>query len=171
MVVGGMAPLFLLWAMRGNGIIPDWQFRLACGAVAVIPNVFLWWLIRSRRERDLGTSFKIGSFDDRREGVLTYIIAILLPFYGASLETRSDVYSAFGVLLFIVVVFLHLDLQYVNLFFVISGYYLYFVRSNEGMEASVPKSGAILITKRDYLKIGQTLSVSELSSGVFVERV
>ena len=41
LVVGSLAPLFLLWAIRGNDLIPDNWLIPVCLGLAVVPNLIL----------------------------------------------------------------------------------------------------------------------------------
>ena len=41
LVVGSLAPLFVLWAIRGNSLIPDIWLIPVCLGLAILPNVVL----------------------------------------------------------------------------------------------------------------------------------
>ena len=55
MVLSSISPLFILWAIRGNGIVPE-ILVLFCVAMVVLPNLFLLWReelsVRLKEERE-----------------------------------------------------------------------------------------------------------------------
>jgi len=42
MVLSSISPLFILWGIRGNSLVPDRYFLLFCGVMVIVPNLFLW---------------------------------------------------------------------------------------------------------------------------------
>ena len=53
MVLSSISPLFILWAIRGNSLIPDLYFIAFCLLMVVAPNGFLWLRLRTaRRDKD-----------------------------------------------------------------------------------------------------------------------
>ena len=49
MVVSSMAPLFVLWAARGSGLVPDKYFIPGCLVLAVLPTCLLLLRIRTAK--------------------------------------------------------------------------------------------------------------------------
>jgi hypothetical protein len=48
MVIGSLAPLFILWAIRGAPRIPDYYWIAACVVLAVAPNLVLLLAMANR---------------------------------------------------------------------------------------------------------------------------
>src|SRR5690606_39734849 len=51
MVLSSISPLFILWAIRGNSLVPDRWLIGFCALMVVLPNVFLWLRIRVARQQ------------------------------------------------------------------------------------------------------------------------
>ncbi len=51
MVLSSVSPLFFLWAIRGNSLIPDHRFIGFCTLMVIVPNACLWLRIRTARKQ------------------------------------------------------------------------------------------------------------------------
>ncbi|WP_419611262.1 hypothetical protein, partial [Thiolapillus sp.] len=51
MVLSSISPLFILWAIRGNSLIPDLWFVTFFAMMVILPNVFLWLRIRTAKKQ------------------------------------------------------------------------------------------------------------------------
>ena len=49
MVLSSISPLFILWAIRGNSLVPDRWFIGFCILMVIVPNAFLWLRIRTAK--------------------------------------------------------------------------------------------------------------------------
>src|SRR5438046_2562025 len=96
MVLSSISPLFVLWAIRGNKLIPDHYFLAFCGVMVVVPNAFLWLRLRIARMQEDKREIKVGAAEDHRDHLLVYLFALLLPFYAADLGTVRDLAAALG---------------------------------------------------------------------------
>ena len=85
MVLSSISPLFILWAIRGNSLIPDLYFIAFCLLMVVAPNGFLWLRLRTARKNKDKRDLTIGKADDHRDHMLVYLFAMLLPFYSEDL--------------------------------------------------------------------------------------
>ncbi len=117
MVLSSVSPLFVLWAIRGSHVIPDRWLIPACLAFIVVPNGFLWLRIRAAKRHNERRSLKIAGAEDHRDHLLVYLFAMLLPFYADEMAKWRAVSCALVALAFIVFVFWHLNLHYMNVFF------------------------------------------------------
>ena len=53
MVLSSLSPLFILLAIRGNSVIPDFYFVGVCILLVIVPTFFLWCRIReARKDKD-----------------------------------------------------------------------------------------------------------------------
>jgi positive regulator of sigma E activity len=116
MVLSSISPLFVLWAIRGNSLIPDKYFLSFCAAMVVLPNAFLGWRIKTAKKLQEKRELTVGSAEDHRAHLLVYLFAMLLPFYTAHLDSWRDLAAALAALGFIIFLFWHLNLHYMNFF-------------------------------------------------------
>src|ERR1039458_5405353 len=117
MVLSSISPLFILWGIRGNRLIPDGYFVAACALMVILPNLCLWLRIRMAIRRDDTSNRVIGRAEDHRDHLLVYLIAILLPFYSANLDSPRELTAALLAIAFIVFLFWNLNLHYMNIAF------------------------------------------------------
>lgn len=101
----------------------------------------------------------VGRAEDHRDHLLVYLFAILLPFYAVDLRTWRDV-GAFGTALaFIIFLFWHLNLHYMNLIFAAFGYRVFTIFPPEDVSTLSGKEPFVLITWRMALISAQRLEV------------
>ena len=169
MVLSSISPLFLLWAIRGNKLIPDPYLLPFCLAMMVIPNLFLWLRLRTAIAHQDRKELDIGSAEDHRDHILVYLFAMLLPMYPIDFGTWRDLAALLAALAFIVFLFWHLNLHYMNLLFAIFGYRVYTISTPKDDN---PLSGRItwaLLTPRVSLVPGERLIAYRLSDTVYFE--
>lgn len=169
LVLSSVSPLFILWAIRGSSLIPDKYFLTTCGLFIIIPNVFLWWRISTAKRLEERRELVVGAADDHREHLLVYLFAMLLPFYADTLATWRTLAAALVALAFIVFLFWHLNLHYMNIVFAVLGYRLFTLHP---VADANPLSGRIiyaLITRRVSLSPGDRLTAYRISDTVYFE--
>jgi len=115
MVLSSISPLFIIWAIRGSGLIPDQYFLILCGIMVFVPYAFLLLRIRTARKLEEKRELVVGTAEDHRDHILVYLFAILLSFYAADLSTWRDLAAALVAIGFIVFLFWHLNLHYMNI--------------------------------------------------------
>ena len=111
----------------------------------------------------------VGSVDDHRAHVLVYLFAILLPFYREELATCRDLLSMMLALAFIVFLFLHLNLHYLNVLFALFGYRTFMVSSPMDQNPHTGREPVVLITYRRYLDSPNKLNAYRISDTVYLE--
>src|SRR5207247_1986768 len=121
------SPLFIFWGVRGNKLIPDRWFLSSCALLIAGPNAFLSWRIMTAKRLNEKREIAVGTAEDHREHLLVYLFAMLLPFYAANLDTWRDFWAAVAALGFIVFLFWHLNLHYMNVLFALRGYRIFTV--------------------------------------------
>ena len=169
MVLSSISPLFILWAIRGNSLVPDRWFIGFCALMVVVPNVFLWLRIRIARKQADKRELTVGTADDHRDHILVYLFAMLLPFYSEDLGTWRDLGATVAALAFIVFLFWHLNLHYMNLIFAARGLRVFTVYPPAGGNALTGKTRYALITRRVSLASGDQIVAYRLSDTVYLE--
>lgn len=169
MVLSSMAPLFVLWAVRGSGKVPDVWFLPFCLSLAIFPSLVLIWRLRvARKSQDCQTK-KIYKADDHRDHILVYLFAMLLPFYTVSLGEWREFAATALALVFVLFLFWHLNMHYMNLIFAARGYHVFTVTPDpdDHLGSQVP---FVILTKRLSLREGEQIETHRLSDTVFIEK-
>lgn len=169
MVLSSMAPLFILWAIRGTSFFPAIPFITVCLLMAAFPAAVLWirlWV--AKREGD-SRSLTVGSHQDSRDHILVYLLAMLLPFYRPDFETWRDVGAILAVLGLIVSVFWTMNLHYINIIFTLFGFRIFTIFPVEDDNPYSGRGTWILISKRGNLTVGQELTVLRVTNTLYLE--
>ena len=169
MVLSSISPLFILWAIRGNSLVPDRYFIGFCMLMVAIPNAFLWLRIRTVKGLQEKRQLTVGKADDHRDHILVYLFTMLLPFYSLELGTWRLLGAALAALAFIVFLFWHLNLHYMNLCFAILGYRVFTVYPPVDDNPFTGKVSFVLITRRVNLTGGERIVAYRLSDTVYAE--
>lgn len=169
MVLSSISPLFILWGIRGSNLIRDAYFIPMCVALVVVPNAFLWWRIKvavaNRERREL----VVDTHEDHRDHLLVYLFAMVLPFYADSLATSRTLASAFAALAFIVFLFWHLNMHYMNLAFALCGYRVFTLNPVSDGNPLNGRDSLVLITPRGTLSHGERINAYRISDTVYFE--
>ncbi|MDX2206155.1 MAG: hypothetical protein SFU57_00790 [Gemmatimonadales bacterium] len=169
MVLSSISPLFVLWAIRGNSLIPDKWFMGLCALLVFVPNAFLWLRIRTAIKQSDKRGITVGTADDHRDHVLVYLFAILLPFYSENLGSWRDLGATVTALAFIVFLFWHLNLHYMNLMFAVLRYRVFTIYPPADGNPHTAKTRQVLITRRVNLASGERIVGYRLSNTVYLE--
>jgi hypothetical protein len=169
MVLSSISPLFILWAIRGNSLIPDQYFLAFCAAMVIVPNAFLWLRVRTARQLHEKREIVVGRAEDHREHLLVYLFAMLLPFYALDLRTWRDLIAALAALGFIIFLFWHLNLHYMNLLFAARGYRVFTIYPIADDNPFSGKASQVLITRRVTVSPDKGLVAYRLSDTVYLE--
>jgi len=169
MVLSSISPLFILWAIRGSPLIPDRYFLTVCALMVIVPNLFLWYRIRTAKRLREQKEIMVGRAEDHRDHLLVYLFAMLLPFYSAELDAWRDLATALAALGFIVFLFWHLNLHYMNLAFAALGLRVFTVYPAEDDNKLSGKCTFVLIAPRVSISSGERIVVYRLSDTVFLE--
>lgn len=169
MVLSSVSPLFILWAIRGNSLIPDHWFVGFCVLMVILPNGFLWARIRTAKRQDDKRELKVGKADDHRDHILVYLFAMLLPFYAESVTSWRELGATLTALSFIVFLFWHLNLHYMNIIFAARGFRVFTVYSPIDSNSISGKTPFTVITRRVRLSPGEHLVAYRLSDTVYLE--
>jgi len=150
-------------------MIPDYYFISLCAAMVLLPNAFLWLRIRTAKRDKDRREVTVGTADDHRDHILLYLFAMLLPFYSEDLGTLRDLAATLAALSFIVFLFWHLNLHYMNLLFAMLGYRVFTVYPPADGNPLTGKKRYAVITRRVSLSPGETITTYRLSDTVYLE--
>jgi hypothetical protein len=169
MVLSSISPLFILWAIRGNSLVPDRWFIGLCALMVVVPNAFLWLRIRAAKKEADKRELTVGTADDHRDHILVYLFAMLLPFYSEDLGSWRYLGASLAALAFITFLFWHLNLHYMNLVFAALGYRLFTVYPPADDNPLTSRIRQALITRRVSVTSGDRIVAYRLSDTVYLE--
>ncbi len=171
LVLGSLSPVFILWGIRGQSSVPGNWWELGCVAMFVLPNLVLWDRIATAKRRNDTQTVEVLTARDQREHLLTYLFAMLIPLYDANLGDARSVVAVGAALAFVVFLFWHMNLHYMNLLFAFWGYRIFTVelRGAAGAGASSHPETGILITKRHHIAAGTPVTGLALGGQVFLE--
>ena len=169
MVLSSISPLFVLWAIRGNKLIPDHYLFALCVFMVVVPNIFLWIRIATARRHQERRELVVGNAEDHRDHLLVYLFSMLLPFYATELATWRDLAALLVALGFIVFLFWHLNLHYMNVLFAAFGYRVFTLYPPADENPLSGKTSQVLITRRVGLWPGLHIVAYRLSDTVYFE--
>ena len=169
MVLSSISPLFILWAIRGNSLVPDEYFIGACALMVAAPNGFLWLRLRTAKNQKDKREITVGKADDHRDHILVYLFAMLLPFYSEDLGSWRYFGSSVAALAFVIFLFWHLNLHYMNLLFAWFGYRVFTVYPPNDDNPITGKTSLAIITKRACLASGERFVAYRLSDTVYME--
>jgi len=169
MVLSSVSPLFILWAIRGTPLIPDAYFLAFCAVMVVGPNAFLWYRIHTARKSQDKRELAISVFEDNRNHLLVYLFAMLLPLYADTLATWRTLAAALAGLGFVVFMFWHMNMHYMNIFFALFGYRVFSLYPATDENPLSGRSNYILITPRVSIASGDRIMVYRLSDTVYFE--
>lgn len=158
LVLACMAPLFILMAIRGVGIVP-WEIYFPVFiSLALVPNLILAVRLFIATKNNDRKRIRVTNSTDNREQLITYIFAMLLPLFQSSVSTEQDLYAALCALLFVIYIFGHMELYYMNFFFALAGYRILSIRPDSASgNLSVSH---VLITKKT--SISSTTDINPL---------
>ena len=169
MVLSSISPLFILWAIRGSNLIPDRYFIPFCVLMVVVPNAFLWLRIRTAKKQADKRELTVGAADDHRDHILVYLFAMLLPFYSEDLGSWRYLAASLAALAFIVFLFWHLNLHYMNLLFAALGYRVFTLYPPADGNPLTGRTRHAVITRRVSLASGDRLVAYRVSDTVYLE--
>ena len=153
LVLASMSPLFILLAIRGIGIIPFEYYFPGFMFLAIAPNAYMAFRLWQAKKLNDRKIVQIDGYSDRREQLLTFVFAMLMPLFQSGVTTEADLYAALCAFLFVIYIFGNMELYYVNFWIAVCGYRIVEI------QASGPGSTShILITSRKVIPQGLRLT-------------
>jgi hypothetical protein len=169
MVLSSVSPLFVLWAIRGTALVPDTYFLTFCAVMVIAPNAFLWLRIATAKKNHETRELVVGSAEDHREHLLVYLFAMLLPFYADTLATYRSLAATLAALGFVVFLFWHLNLHYMNILFALFGYRVFTLYPGADADQHSGRLNYVLITPRVAVASGDRITAYRISDTVYFE--
>jgi hypothetical protein len=169
MVLSSLSPLFLLWAIRGSKLVPDAYFLSFCMVMVALPNLFLWLRIRTAKKQEIKKEISVGSAEDHRDHLLVYLFATLLPFYSIDTGSVRDFAAMILAVAFVVFLFWHLSLHYMNILYAICGYRVFTILGGADSNRFSGRAGLVLISPRNSVLCGERIVAFRLSDTVYFE--
>jgi hypothetical protein len=169
MVLSGLSPLFVLWAIRGSKVLSDRYLWALCAVMVIVPNLFLWVRIRIVKKQQFKNNLTVGKAEDHRDHLLVYLFATLLPFYSIDTATWRDFAALMTAVAFVTFLFWYLNLHYLNILFAIRGYRVFTIAPPKDKNPFSGRTSAVLITPRANLSEGESITAYRLSNTVFFE--
>jgi hypothetical protein len=169
MVLSSLSPLFLLWAVRGIPTVPDFCLWATCGLLIGLPNAILYLRIRLAKKRGDTATIKVNQADDHREHLLVYLFAMLLPLYDLNLGEERDFFAAVIAVTFIVFLFYHLHMYYMNLMFALLGYRVFTIHPTTEGDRLSREDRFVLLTFRPSIRANQEILAIRISNSVYFE--
>lgn len=162
LVIASMSPLFILLAIKG--LEPFFSYFITFTffiLLVILPNLYFWFRINQARKNNDRKHISIGQYTDNREHIVSYIFALLIPIYQSNIITQNDLYAALCALIFILFIFWHLDLYYMNFIMALFGYKIISIKGDP--VTSLYAVEHVLITKKSNLNNLQIFSPLRLT--------
>jgi hypothetical protein len=172
MVLGSLSPLFILWAIRGAHGVSDKCWVTFCLMSAIVPNIVLYFRWRIARKNNDHRVIVVSAAKDQSEHLLVYLFAMLIPLFGVDLGGTRDTVAVLVAFFFIVFIFWHMNLHYMNIFFALLGYHVFTVEaatSATGMLTRSPRP-VIVLSKRSAIPPASQVDTIRLSDTVLIEK-
>ena len=157
LVWSSLSPVFLLWAIRGVNAVEDQIWIPTCLSLFLIPNlILLLFYMKSKKSNNVKT-VEINKTDDQGEHLLTYLFAMLIPLFEVNLGGIRDVIAVAFAFIFVMFLFWHMRLHYMNLIFAGLGYRIFTAEATVGDAGNSAKSrlaSFVIISRRHRLPDG-----------------
>lgn len=174
LVWSSLSPVFLLWSIRGVDAVDDAVWIPTCLVLFVLPTAILYWVFSRARKSENVKTIDVVSARDQREHLLTYLFAMLIPLFDVNLGGVRDIVAVAFALAFVMFLFWHMRLHYMNLIFAIWGYRIYTVEAKIGTKERDREQPRLVtfavISRRHYLPEGSALTGYRLGGNVIVDK-
>lgn len=169
LVLSSMSPLFVLWAIRGTEMMPERHFWALCAFLFVAPNAWLFMLITRAKSKKVQRTIVVGEADDRRQDIISYLFAMLLPFYTVDLSDGRNVIATVLAFLIVVILFVSLNLHYMNVLAALLGYHCLQVSTSENGDRMSSAPTFMVVTKKARLRSGSRFTGYIISPTLLLE--
>ena len=168
MPLSGISPLFILWAIRGNSLIPDVSFACFCLLMALLPNAFLWLRIGTAKWNNDRCEITVGAAEDNSNRI-TICLWLLVMLFITDFDNFRELAATFVALSFIVFLFWRLNLHHMNLVFSMLGYRVFTIYPPDDGNPITGRAQCTVITRRVMIDLNQTIIPYRLFDGVYLD--
>lgn len=169
MVLSSLAPLFVLWAIRGIDLFPREYVLIVCLGLASLPTALLFYRWHTAKKENDKEVLTVKTAENQQGHVLTYLFAILLPFYRDTIDSYVEFAAMLTALSIIVFLFYHLNYHYVNVLFAFLGYRVIAVHPDAAAGKYSRTTSFAVITRRHNLLPEDRIIAYRLSNTVYRE--
>jgi hypothetical protein len=134
-----------------------------------VPNLALLWRWGAARRSNDHRIIVVASARDQSDHLLVYLFAMLLPLYSVSLGNRRELYAVTAAFAFIVFLFWHMNLHYMNIVFAALGYRVYTAEMT-GRGGAISDSVILLSKRTSPPTAGTSIDGLRISDTVFIEK-
>ena len=171
MVISSISPLFILWAVKGVAIIPDIVLIPTCIAIVVSSCGFVLLRVQVAKKRRDMRLMKVGTVANYDYHALTYIFAMLLPFYRKDISTGRELAAILIAILFIIIIFWYLNLHYMNIIFIFGRYKTYLIHPPAELNPLGGRIPFVLVTRRTDIASGEEVTGYRITDSVYLEGI
>lgn len=175
-VVAAFAPLFLLWAIRGNppaeAYVGVWGWISICLLLAIVPNAAVITAVGlAARSSALPGSETPAEVRPTGEQLVAFLLAMLLPLYDANISAVRDATALLVAVIIVVIVFWFAGLHVLNLALAAMRYRVWMVRWRQhAVSSNAAGEWVFLLTRATNPPVvGEPLRVRAVLNSVFVE--
>ena len=167
LVLSSFSPVFLIWLIQRNEVPFNriW-FDIICSMLVLLPNLVLG-LRMSIAKKSL-TRISVGNADDRRQDIVGYLLAMLLPFYSLDISTGPRFLAITAALAMIIFLFWKLHMHHLNVVFALFGYRIFSVSPPKTENPYSSTQAYTILTRREMLPVGDTINAYLISNNVYL---
>lgn len=174
LVWSSLSPVFLLWSIRGVDAVGDHIWIPVCLFLFALPTIIIYFIFRRVRKSENVKTIDIVNARDQREHLLTYLFAMLIPLFDVNLGGTRDILAVAFALAFVMFLFWHMRLHYMNLIFAIWGYRIYTVEAKIGTTGRDREERRLvtfaIISRQHHLSDGSAVTGYRLGGNVLVDK-
>lgn len=162
MLLGSLAPLFVLVGVRGMDEVISYQFLwVIIGLLLLIPFGFILIRLKIAKKVDDRHEINVNESKLNKEYLFSYLFTVLLPLYSVNVTNPKEFAAIIIAILFVIFILWNLNLHFINFFFALKGYKVYTLPNERG---------GILLSTRPHISDTTTkISAHRLGSSVFIE--
>ena len=169
-ILSSISPVFFVSIFQTPKFVDQFYWSLTFSVLFLFPNLLmgLRWILAKRK--NLTSVYNITKSEDGREHVFTYLFALIIPFFSEEIDSLFKLISFIFLMVFVVFIFWHMRLHYLNLIFALAGYKVLNirVRSHPGAHSSVAERRYILLSKDEDVEAGERLRCVRLSNHILM---
>ena len=170
LVVSSLAPVFVLLAIRGQSPIPEKYHLLIMLTLAVAPSFVLIIRIRTAARHMEARNIKIGTSNSQRSNIVSYLLAVLLPFVGVSSAEWRNFAASIATVAFIILVLWLMKFHYLNILFELLNRRTFEIVPPDTDNSFADTSPRVVITWRKSLSGIKSVYALKLTDSVYWER-